>query len=274
MPKTSYSFIIPLFLVFLLVQCTGLYLGYNQMLAMQEENIEPLEDSSYGAGIIAILLIETALILLVIKYLKSALKLMRVIAFILLSVFVVAFFELLLYTIIPEPLPTIIGGVAAIVILSSALLKKNWIANNLLMFTAVIFAGSASGALLGFYPVLVFAILITIYDYIAVFKTKHMVTLAKAVIQEKIPATITIPTKDHTYNLGNGDLFVPMTLSVSVMRELGLTASLFTLFGSCLGMAGIFLYLATREKKPLPALPPIMAGSMLGLLAYLIMIMI
>jgi presenilin-like A22 family membrane protease len=263
----QYGFILPLFLLFLLIQLIGVYLGYKTILAMQQSMVEPVQEASFGFLIFFEILLVTVFVLVIIRYAKSFLK-----AFILVptSVFIVFFFMDLLDGIIPQPLPVWIGAIAAIALICSAVMRKDMLSQNLIIILSVTWASANVGAMIGFAPVLVLAILLAFYDFVAVFKTKHMVTMAKEIVAQKIPATMVIPTKEHVYQLGGGDLFIPIMMSVSIIRELSLTAALFTLTGACIGMAGIFAYMTGKKKMPLPALPPIVACALLGLLAYLV----
>jgi presenilin-like A22 family membrane protease len=262
----KYGFIIPLFALFLLVQLLGLYLGYKTILEMQEFAVQPVTDPSFGVFIFVEILIVTAVVLFIIKYVKRLLKAFMIIP---MAAFVAFFFINLLDGLVPTDFAAIIGGVASIAIITSLILRKDAVSQNLAILTGVTWAAANLGAMIGFYPVLVLLVLLSFYDFISVFKTKHMVTMAKEIVSQKIPGTMVIPTPGRLYHLGGGDLFMPMMMSVSLLRELGWGAALFTTLGACTGMVGIFAYMAGKKKVPLPAIPPIVACALLGLLLYL-----
>ncbi|NTV22799.1 MAG: hypothetical protein HGA85_00295 [Nanoarchaeota archaeon] len=145
-------------------------------------------------------------------------------------------------------------------------------------------------------------IIISIYDAIAVWKLKHMITLAKAQAEERIFAGLLIPysrnkeTKKETTEmplpkkvvnkeiphgfddkeaktaiLGGGDIAFPMLFAGSVMTgliEKGHTAFssyLFSLLIPLFAGIALFLLLVKGEKdKFYPAMPFITAGCLAG----------
>lgn len=117
-------------------------------------------------------------------------------------------------------------------------------------------------------------ILIAIYDAIAVWKTKHMVKLAKFQSGIKIFAGLLIPygkkTGDskgveRTAILGGGDIGFPLLFSGVVLMEQGWIAALIvTLFVS---IALLWLLIAGEKNKFYPAMLFIAAGCFMGLLA-------
>jgi len=145
-------------------------------------------------------------------------------------------------------------------------------------------AGAASFFGLGFTPSVVVALLLifSVYDFIAVYKTKHMVLMAKEMIEKKVILGFIIPKeikyfKDDLSNikpggnfmiLGGGDVVFPGLLAVSVIPagiSKALIIALFSLIGS------FFSYwLFTKEKEPIPALPPIALFAIVGYLITLL----
>ncbi|MCM2325419.1 MAG: presenilin family intramembrane aspartyl protease [Candidatus Woesearchaeota archaeon] len=139
---------------------------------------------------------------------------------------------------------------------------------------------------------------ISIYDAIAVWKSKHMITLAKAQTENKMFAGLVIPYKSEamakkdkvrvvkvqskiplsldqkevkTAILGGGDIAFPLLFAGSVMTYLikaGLSsemayfkALLIPLFS---GMALYLLFLKSEKGKFYPAMPFITAGCLIG----------
>jgi len=142
-------------------------------------------------------------------------------------------------------------------------LPKNIALRNLAAIIAVAGVGALIGVTLGVIPVLVFLILLSVYDFIAVFKTKHMVTLAKGISGRNLAFTVAIPTKKHQFELGTGDLVMPLVFAVSVMKAnqgLGFPTyvipAAFVLFASLAGLLLTIAYLSKRIGRALPALPP------------------
>ncbi|MDP3916848.1 MAG: presenilin family intramembrane aspartyl protease [Nanoarchaeota archaeon] len=115
----------------------------------------------------------------------------------------------------------------------------------------------------------IFLIIISIYDYIAVNKTKHMVKMAKSHTKLNIFPGIMIPySKNKFAILGGGDIGLPLIFAGVVMKTYGNLAYLIPFF-----TAGALFYLMYigKKNKFYPAMPFITAGC---LLAYLIILII
>ncbi len=141
-------------------------------------------------------------------------------------------------------------------------LSKNiWLRNVSSVF-ATAGAGALIGASLGVLPIIVFIVLLSVYDLIAVFKTKHMVTLAKGVTKKNLSFTFALPTKDHQFELGTGDMVIPLAFAVSVLGSVKQTGiqNVFMipsliLFGSLIGLIVTVHWASQKNGKALPALP-------------------
>jgi len=139
---------------------------------------------------------------------------------------------------------------------------------------ATILAASGAGALFGtsfgFIPAILFLVLISIYDYIAVFKTKHMVELANYMVKKDLSFTVTSKAKmpgekkERRMDLGSGDLMIPIMISVSAFT-ISPVASLLVFLGATASLS-IFLVYVSKKKAVFPALPPIAFGIILFLL--------
>lgn len=121
-------------------------------------------------------------------------------------------------------------------------------------------------------------LLIMVYDAIAVWKTKHMIKLAKFQAKAKVFAGLAIPYARKTITdkktkkkvkaftktaiLGGGDIGFPMLFAGVVMKETGfLDASLVAIF-SALALLGLLVF--SKKNKFYPAMPFIGAGIFLG----------
>ncbi len=141
--------------------------------------------------------------------------------------------------------------------------------------------------------IIILLILISLYDMYAVWKSKHMITLAKSQAKAQIFAGLLIPysmkkiknksstkkatktskkkipIKVRTAILGGGDIGFPLIFTGVVMKEMGLIPSLIIPFFTTLGLGLLFFY--SKEKKFYPAMPFISAACFLGLaFVYLI----
>ena len=145
--------------------------------------------------------------------------------------------------------------------------------------------GALFGFSLGFVPAIVFAVLLSVYDYIAVFKTKHMIKFAERFTKQDLSFTIAAgpkPSREEMERLeklpfekrikkikrtelGTGDLVVPVMISVSAYPVLGLMGSVCIIICTTLALYLLMKYM-TKKKQVLPALPPLMAGALIGII--------
>jgi len=144
-------------------------------------------------------------------------------------------------------------------------------------------------------PVIVLLVLLSVYDAISVYKTRHMITLADEVLSSKLPIMVMIPKKRGfsyirdgagsiepvsletgsgrrgAYFMGLGDLIMPAILVVSAgtyvtsggVGPFSLTC-ITTMIGS---VAGLFvLTLLLRNGRAHAGLPPLNGGAIIGCL--------
>ncbi len=141
--------------------------------------------------------------------------------------------------------------------------------------------------------VVILLLFISIYDFVAVFRTKHMQKMAKFMIKDvRVFAGIMLPyisekekerlialqakskkskkkikIKVNLAVLGGGDIAFPMLLSSTVFLSYGLLNSIFIISFATLSL---FALLMLGEKgKAYPALPPLAIGSLIGFLISL-----
>jgi len=229
-----------------LVASEYLVLGKTMTIITDDPN-----DPINAIGLIGFILFYTGVFLVFMKFFKK--RFFRVMES--LAVFTTSW--IVIDALIPE-----MGLMFAILLIAIRLaFKENIWLKNLASVFAVAGAGSLIGISMGIMPVLLFIFLLSIYDLIAVFKTKHMVTMAKAIISENLAFTFTIPTKDHSFQLGTGDLVIPLVFSVAVFAVamphgfwVGVSTVLPILIASIAGLIGT-MHIAAEKKIALPALP-------------------
>jgi len=135
--------------------------------------------------------------------------------------------------------------------------------------TAAVLATAGVGVIFGIslapLPAILFLIFLSVYDYVAVFITKHMVDFADFIIKKDLAFTVTakgvIEGKQRRIDLGTGDLIAPVIFEVSVL-PLSPVATLFVFAGGLISLA-VFLFLVWKKKVVLPALPPLVFGMLL-----------
>lgn len=126
-----------------------------------------------------------------------------------------------------------------------------------------------------------FAILLAVlavYDIVAVYGTHHMITMMRGLMARGVVAALLVPSDvrrwtapvsaltpgEDAHLLGTGDLALPAIFVVSTLRD-GMGPSLGAALGSLLGLAATqFIFLRQRHHRPMPALPPIATGTLIG----------
>ena len=283
-----------LLLFFLLAQYIGLAIVYGSIDQLQSQaegkavfkelaigERPPLEENTSYLSIITAVLIGTIFLLLLIKlnwiWVWKIWFLLAVILSLTIALGVYVSKE--------------IAFIAALIFGIWKIFKPNfWVHNLTELFVygglAVIFV-----PVLNIFSISILLILIAIYDAYAVWKSKHMITLAKSQTKAKIFAGLFIPyqlkkkkSQDQqktshqgsaknktsiaakgirTAVLGGGDIGFPLIFAGVVLKELGLWQSLIIPPFALLGLALLLYY--GDEKKFYPAMPFIGAGCFLGL---------
>jgi len=174
-----------------------------------------------------------------------------------------------------------------VIVLTYYWLKRPTVFLNNLGF---IFGLAGFGGILGLSLeplVIVFLLAIfSIYDFIAVYKTKHMIKMAQEMIESKIIFGLIIPQKISDFKadlkavepqgrfliLGGGDVAFPLLLSASLVPS-GILNSLIVAAFSLIGLFLSFYIFVSQSpaeigggRQPIPALPPIALLSIIGYL--------
>jgi presenilin-like A22 family membrane protease len=225
--------------------------------AGQQQLIEPIVSDSQGMGATIHLFTYIILVTLVMLALMRAGQ-FRIIRFIVGLSFLGGIF-LSTYALFGD------AGIIPTTIMALTYILKNknpHIINILLIFTLSGF-GAILGISVGFPTALAFILIMSAYDLIAVFITKHMVELAKTG-SGKIPLMFSIPVGSGILSLGAGDIALPVVFTVSVYTSHGIGYAMPTAYGGLLGIIALFYYILGKAKTTLPALPPITAGLLTG----------
>ena len=255
---------------------------------MQDAGLFAFEDPESIANVIYfifLMLVVTAILLILIRK-KVRIVISAVIAVSLaMVIYYVAF--ALLYPFIPEITAHIIGAVVGI---GGVLLLKfypEWFVIDAVGLITSAGCAAIFGISLSPLPVVVLLILLVVYDYVAVHKTKHMLTLADGVMQQKMPIMFIVPKKlkysyareglviqdkkeeRGAYMLGLGDVIFPGVLVVSAqvfcegLAVFGIELPALGAFvGAVLGM--ILLAIPMKSGKPQPGLPLINGCAIVG----------
>ena len=175
-----------------------------------------------------------------------------------------------------EPLPLI-----SIIILIFWWLKFPSVLNqDILIILGIVGVGSMLGLALLPEIVILILIIFSVYDWISVYKTKHMVKMAREMMESRaILALVIPPTLSNLKEslekiepggkfliLGGGDLVFPLLFSVSLIPTgilNSIIVALFALFGLFISF---WFFISQKVRQPIPALPPIAIFSILGFL--------
>ncbi|MBX4190114.1 hypothetical protein KW791_02365 [Candidatus Parcubacteria bacterium] len=165
------------------------------------------------------------------------------------------------------------------------LFLRNVLVHNIAVIMAI--AGVSALVGVGITPTLAIGALVvlSIYDIIAVYQTKHMVRLAEGMIDSGAIFGFIIPqdfksffvatghAKQQVGNqfmvLGSGDIGLPLIFVSSLMRQ-SLTQAMIVAGFSLLGvLATHLIFINQRQRQAMAALPPIATMSIIGYLISL-----
>jgi presenilin-like A22 family membrane protease len=158
--------------------------------------------------------------------------------------------------------------------------KPSILIQDICMILGIAGTGSVLGLTFTPKTVVFFLIIFSIYDFIAVYKTKHMVEMAKAMLKSKAILGLVIPPNILGFKegledvrpggkflvLGGGDIVFPLLLCCSLIPS-GFLKSLIVGFFSLIGLfVSLLIFVLQKKRKPIPALPPIAFFSIIGFL--------
>jgi presenilin-like A22 family membrane protease len=265
--------VLTIILFFTLAQLFGILTG---IVLFRDMNVNPYvqemktpvsgNDLTYSLYLFAYVLIGAVVMLVFIRKFKSDLAFFLM-EFTLISGASSLVFYALLRLLVPGT-DYLLAMALGIVFGLALAISKNFVPN--LKNPAAILSSAGAGALfgvsLGIGPLLVFLLLLSLYDYVAVFKTKHMVEFANYMVKKDMAFTVTSKgyveeeKKERRIDLGTGDMVMPVMIEVALL-PISPIASLFAFIGAAVAI-GTFLLLALRKKMVLPALPPIAVGML------------
>ena len=270
----------------IVVQLLALYLSHP----LQEAGVAAFEDPTSVANpfiFLAILLVFTLFLLVLMRFgVKRLIGI--IIAVSLFFTFIYVFGALFAYFFPSFALAGI--AVLALSVTATVILYRfpEWYVIDSLGILLAAGVASIFGISLAILPVIILLALLAAYDAIAVYRTKHMITLAEGVLSERAPILFVVPRRrDYSFIqegvaigdeaqergafiIGMGDLIMPSILVVSALVFLDSGGAVFTapVVGAMLGsVAGLlFLLRAVGKGKPQAGLPPLNGGAIAGFL--------
>ncbi len=264
-----------LIILFLGAHIIGLFIVKNYLpvegelpLGIQRPEVE--EETSY-LPLITALLIATALALILIKF--RAVRIWKTWFFLSVAIALLIAFAAFL--------PQIVALILALIFSALKTFRPAVITHN---FTELFIYGGLAGLfvpILGVSSIIILLILVSVYDMVAVWKTKHMISMAKFQAKSKMFAGLMIPYKPSHLGkyeaaavssegkpkyreavLGGGDIAFPLLFSGVMLKNFGFLPALITSFTAAIAL---FLLLFFADKKKFyPAMPFITAGSLIG----------
>jgi len=262
-------------------------------LPVQASGIVAFQDpTSYANPVIfiAIILAFTAFLLVLIKYdLKKVIGAVIGISIFLTFIYI---FMAIVYAVMGESdLATVIVIVLSVLVTVILYKYPEWYVIDGLGVLMGAGVAAIFGASLDVLPVVILLALLAVYDAISVYKTKHMITLAEGVIDQKTPILFVIPKRrDYSFIkegigkladggersafiIGMGDMIMPAILVVSAnvflkgWRLAGMVnlPALGAIIGSLAGLVVLLHFV--MSGKPQAGLPPLCGGTILGFLA-------
>lgn len=246
---------------------------------------------------IVLIVIYAIIVLAIIKYrLRWLLK----------AIITLAVFSTLIYVFIgisgffvADPLSSMpvlaIASAASILLTSLMIVYPEWYVVDVIGVLTAAGAAALFGVSLAVLPTLLLLIVLIAYDYIAVYKTKHMLTLAEGVTDLNLPILFVLPTKlnysyirskakikdrnegeRETFIMGLGDAVMPTILAVSAnvfIDAPGIGFVNFPALGTVIGTLAshaVLMYYVLKGK-PMAGLPFLCTGAIVGFAAgYLI----
>ena len=262
--------------LFMLAQLLGIFTGITILADMyQNPYVEELvvtadtEEPMNALFLITYILLGAALMIVLIRLFKAYPIVFILMELVLISTASSIVFYAVLRLLLGYEISTLIAIVMGLVFAALKMVLPGL--KNAAAVLATAGVGVIFGISLGLIPLIVFLILLSIYDYLSVFATRHMVELANFVIKKNLAFTVTAKAppvregeKERRIDLGTGDMIAPIMLEVSAL-SFNPVATVFVFFGAMISLA-LFLILVWKKKMVLPALPPIVLGMTASLL--------
>ena len=171
---------------------------------------------------------------------------------------------------------------AALLMTLIFIFMRNVLIHNVGVALGIAGIASVLGLALSPTAALVILVALSVYDIFSVYVTKHMVVMARNMIESGAPFGFIIPSEGVSFLrprheaqarmgeqfmvLGSGDVGLPLILACSLVGLYVFDAVIVALFS----FAGLFLthliFINQKVKKPMAALPPIATMAIIGYL--------
>ncbi len=169
------------------------------------------------------------------------------------------------------------------------------IIHNIAIIIAIVGVAINFGLSIDPFDAVLLLVIISVYDFLAVYTTGHIVKMLKSSISAGTVFAMIVPDRfsnliknvqevesgrdisAHRFMpnafvyLGGGDLAFPLILGIYAAMVYGAGSGFFVLLGVILGLLALnLIFMAQQEKKPMPAMPALAVFSILGFLVSLV----
>lgn len=259
--KYNFRVLLLIISLFFISQLIGLFVINNYLSTALPYNIErpQFEEATSYIPITIMILVATGIAILLVRF--KANNLWKIWFFIGISVALLISFS----SFIPE----IYALILALTIAFIKIFKPNYIIHNL----AEVFTYGGLAAIfvpiLSLTSIIILLLIISVYDIIAVWKTKHMIKLAKYQSKIKIFSGLLIPySKDKMAILGGGDIGFPLFFAGTIMKTYAVANALIVILFVTIALTLLLIY--AQKNKFYPAMPFLTIGCLLGFIISLI----
>jgi len=182
-------------------------------------------------------------------------------------------------------MPSIFALILIVILISIWLIKPTVLIHDLSVILAISSIGAVIGLELKPLEVVLLLLIFSVYDFIAVYKTKHMIKMAKEMIKSHAILGFIIPSnfRDFKENLkkvqpggdflilGGGDIIFPLLLCASLAGKGIIDVLIVAIFALIGLLASFWIFIRQSNRQPIPALPPIALFSIIGYLLGLVL---
>ena len=173
-----------------------------------------------------------------------------------------------------------LGLVLSVVLLLAFFFYRNVLLHNIAIILGICGISMVLGLSLTPKAVVILLIVLSFYDIIAVYKTKHMIKLAKSMIESGAIFGFVIPSSMAGFLassreaqaqaggqfiiLGSGDIGLPLIMICSLI-PVSIGMAIITAFFSLIGLFFTHLiFINQKSRQPMAALPPIATMTVIG----------
>lgn len=256
MKYENLSIILIIVSLFIGTQIFGLYIADNYFVEELPFGLEPpeIEETESPWYLFAVVLVMTGILLALLKLKWNKLiKIWFLFAFIIcasvtLNVFVGA----------------VIAVIIAITLFIIKYMEKDLIMHNMTEILVYVGLPVLLTPIFNLTSIIILLLLISVYDFVSVFLTKHMIALAKAQQKMGLFAGLVIKRGKEAAVLGGGDIVFPLMFASILLRDFNIYYAISSILLSSIGLLTI-IFLG-QKKKFYPAMPFITGGCFLTLI--------